>query len=906
MASRDAVGRAVYETEVDPSGLKKGLSEAERSFKTTGAAAERAFGTQATGAMSKFSGGITGLVGKFNQIAKGGGIGGALLGGVGLGAGLSAFNMVQGAITGALDKVGKGIQLASDKAEAASKAQVLFGDSYGIIEKASKSAATSVGLSSGAYLEAAGNLGNLITNFGITGDAGAEMSRSMVQLAADMGSFNNASTAEVTEAMGSAFVGETEPIRRFGVMLSAASIAAKAVELGLAKSTKEVSQSAKVQATYQLILEQTTKAQGDFARTADGMANSQRIAAARQEEALTRLGEAITPLAMELMPLLAEAATGVVEALTAIIGVAKDVGGVLRDLNELWKPWEKEARLAREEAERWTDELAKMPGAAGLSREFLLSIARGAVEAGAGLAGATEDLKDFIRWTQAIEGGGSQLAGMVRNFERWSEWAENAKNGTKGLTLTTEQFDRKVRAMVHGGLAELVENLDILPPRLAAVVEEIASGDDAVTRFVDSWTEMGRQLTHGEITQGQWSQFLISNTELVREHFEQLPEHIQDAMIAGGIVVRQELGDWGGTIAQVYQARLVNSMQGFWTGAGANALTPPDTVRSAVRDAVARIGDLFDLDFSGAATMGPRVQHGVDAAVAAIGHLGPGFRAELKETRKAAEDGMDEILDALKNPTKFNSTIRKVEDNLDRLYRMRARAARQGNEVEVAIIDNGIQLQVGLWQGATGQSYQYGQRITQRHGKGMRDGIPYVSDAAEASARAAGKPLKALPDKAYSYGERTTSAYAAGIAAGRAAAVEAGRGVVHAVGNVFKASSPPTSPLNPMRDITRWGRRTMEAYGDGMRQGLPLVAGVLGGLGGPSLAGWSISASATQSVRHEHGGRVEVALSGSTIQAAREQGATWDDLGRMAAAANLSDVLRAADRSAGARYSGPR
>lgn len=64
----------------------------------------------------------------------------------------------------------------------------------------------------------------------------------------------------------------------------------------------------------------------------------------------------------------------------------------------------------------------------------------------------------------------------------------------------------------------------------------------------------------------------------------------------------------------------------------------------------------------------------------------------------------------------------------------------------------------------------------------------------------------------------------------------------------------------------------------------------------------------TATVNHQVSGRVEVALSGDTVAAAREQGASWDDIGRMAAAARsvLTETLRGAARSSSLLYSSPR
>ena len=74
--------------------------------------------------------------------------------------------------------------------------------------------------------------------------------------------------------------GESEPIRQFGVLLDDATLKQRAMTMGLYDGKGALDQHARVLAAQAEILAQTSDAQGDFARTADGLANSQRIAAA--------------------------------------------------------------------------------------------------------------------------------------------------------------------------------------------------------------------------------------------------------------------------------------------------------------------------------------------------------------------------------------------------------------------------------------------------------------------------------------------------------------------------------------------------------------------------------------------------------------------------------------------------
>ncbi|RPI62109.1 MAG: hypothetical protein EHM48_04620, partial [Planctomycetaceae bacterium] len=190
------------------------------------------------------------------------------------------------------------IKAASDMGEALNKVQVVFGDSSKVIEDFAGSAAKNLGLSKRAALEASGTLGNLFVTMGLGTRASADMSVGLVKLAADLGSFNNLGTEDVLEKLRSGLVGQSEPLRALGINLSEATVKTKAMELGLADATGQVSQAGLVQARYALILEQTKTAQGDFARTANGLANSMKTAKAKLEDTASALGEKLIPYAI--------------------------------------------------------------------------------------------------------------------------------------------------------------------------------------------------------------------------------------------------------------------------------------------------------------------------------------------------------------------------------------------------------------------------------------------------------------------------------------------------------------------------------------------------------------------------------------------------------------------------------
>jgi hypothetical protein len=148
------------------------------------------------------------------------------------------------------------------------------------------------------------------------------MSTDIVQLASDLGSFHDVDPSDMLERIRAGLVGEVEPLRRVGVLLDDMSVRNKAVEMGLAATTGEVDAAAKMQARYALILDQSSKAQGDYARTADDATNATRTAEASYKDAMRELGDNMLPLIAEgadVVSALAEAFGGLPESVQSVV-----------------------------------------------------------------------------------------------------------------------------------------------------------------------------------------------------------------------------------------------------------------------------------------------------------------------------------------------------------------------------------------------------------------------------------------------------------------------------------------------------------------------------------------------------------------------------------------------------------
>lgn len=233
--------------------------------------------------------------------------------------------------------------MASDLNETISKTNVVFEEQANRILEFGNSAATSLGMSKNEALSATGTFGNLFRSMEIGTSTSADMSLGLVNLGSDLASFNNMNPTEVLDKLRAGISGETEPLKTLGININAATVEAKAMEMGLKGADEELSAAAKAQATYALIMEQTTLAQGDFARTSDGLANSTRIAKAQLADAAATLGQNLIPIALQLVGVLNKVLAvinslppGAQQTILVVAAIAAVIGPLLTVLGSLF------------------------------------------------------------------------------------------------------------------------------------------------------------------------------------------------------------------------------------------------------------------------------------------------------------------------------------------------------------------------------------------------------------------------------------------------------------------------------------------------------------------------------------------------------------------------------------------
>ena len=203
------------------------------------------------------------------------------------------------------------------------------------VEKFAKSAVQNFGMSELTAKRMASTFMSMANSMGLAAKDGKNMSLQLTALAGDMASFYNVEQDVAQTALNSVFTGETESLKKFGIVLTEANLNAFALSRGITKSYNAMSQAEKVALRYLYVLKATANAQGDFARTSGSWANQVRILKEQWSQLIGILGKgliaALTPIVKALNKLLSYLiALG--NAIASLFG-GKKITGISKGLN---------------------------------------------------------------------------------------------------------------------------------------------------------------------------------------------------------------------------------------------------------------------------------------------------------------------------------------------------------------------------------------------------------------------------------------------------------------------------------------------------------------------------------------------------------------------------------------------
>ncbi|HCD3016526.1 TPA: hypothetical protein NBM48_001588 [Corynebacterium striatum] len=188
------------------------------------------------------------------------------------------------------------IDYASEAEQSYGAVESIFGDHAQGIISASKGAAEAVGLSGREYRELTSSTGAMLKNMGMPMDEVADKSQNLVGVAADLAATFGGSTKDAIESVNALMRGEADPIEKYGVSIKQSDINARMAAKGLDKLTGEAAKQAQAQTLLEMLTEQTSSAQGQFARETDTAAHKQQVATAKLNDAKEAIGTGLLPM----------------------------------------------------------------------------------------------------------------------------------------------------------------------------------------------------------------------------------------------------------------------------------------------------------------------------------------------------------------------------------------------------------------------------------------------------------------------------------------------------------------------------------------------------------------------------------------------------------------------------------
>lgn len=255
-----------------------------------------------------------------------------------------------------LIKFGKeAIDLASDIEEVQNVVDTAFGSMSGMVEEFASTAIEKLGMSELAAKQTASTYMAMSKGMGMYGKEAAQMAIDAAARTGDIASFYNMTQKEADTLLKSIWTGETESLKRIGVVMTQTNLDQYALQKGFGKTTSAMNQQELTLLRYQYVMDKTNLAAGDFEKTQDSWANQTRVLTERWKQFLSLMG------------------TGLIQILTPALKFLNQMMSVLL---------------------RFAEAFSKVTAA--IFGKQALSTAQGAQSAVSGAAGATDDYADAV------------------------------------------------------------------------------------------------------------------------------------------------------------------------------------------------------------------------------------------------------------------------------------------------------------------------------------------------------------------------------------------------------------------------------------------------------------------------------------------------------------------------------
>jgi len=235
-------------------------------------------------------------------------------------------------------------KLGADMEGALGKTDQVFENNSQKIKQWAKTSLDNFGLAQVTALDMASEFGGMAKGMDVANYKILEMSKSLTELTTDLAAYQNQSIEVTRTALASVFTGETESLKKFGIVMTEANLQQFAYTEGIKKKISAMTQAEKVELRYKFVMDAAKDAIGTYKREQESATAQMLLFQETTKELGTTFSEDILPMFTPIiagvnkgMKAITELDDGTKKIIVTVAGVAAVAGPTLMVLSGFFK-----------------------------------------------------------------------------------------------------------------------------------------------------------------------------------------------------------------------------------------------------------------------------------------------------------------------------------------------------------------------------------------------------------------------------------------------------------------------------------------------------------------------------------------------------------------------------------------
>ena len=398
-------------------------------------------------------------------------------------------------VAGVKSAIDSFVEVASSVEEMQNKFDVVFGETSDEVNQWAQDYSDAIGRNKDDIKAYLADQQNLLVGFGMTREAGAQLSEQMTTLALDLASFGNLDETASVNNMTKAVMGESEAAKSLGAILNDSTRAQAMATLGLSGTYDKLDQLTKMQVNYQAILSQSSDAIGDCQRSLESYESTKKRYIAKLKEIKTIIGQFFLPTYQKILSFGARGLTMVRDWLQKLTELTDKLGGSQRVIAVVAGALA--AMFVVMNIQKIT---AVASGFMKLARALNLGAGKALLFFGIFLmlALAVDDFIAFMRGDNSLLGTMLERAGVDCDKLReniigtWNKIKEAIGYIADGIRNVVVPIFEGIRSAIGVAFDAIQEKVNQVAPGIAQFFKELSSGKVDKKKWTDIGESIGR------------------------------------------------------------------------------------------------------------------------------------------------------------------------------------------------------------------------------------------------------------------------------------------------------------------------------------------------------------------------------------------------------------------------------